>query len=105
MTKESTMADEQEKSAALRRSGCAGLVFLVLWWLLGPLRGRGDDESSHDADANQPECQRIPADVYRRPDPMIYSQPYLTSLGLAVTWDNPDIHLEQNGVAIPSSDL
>jgi len=107
------MAGEQGKLGALRRSGCAGIVFLVIWWLLGliplrrlgPLRGRGDDESSHEADANEPECQRIPADVYRRPDPMIYSQPYLMSQGLAVTWDNPDIHLEQNGVTVPSSDL
>ncbi|HKS21285.1 MAG TPA: hypothetical protein VJZ76_00695 [Thermoanaerobaculia bacterium] len=38
-------------------------------------------------------CQVIPPDVYKRPDPLIYSQYYLKSLGLAVTWDNPDIQL------------
>jgi hypothetical protein len=38
-------------------------------------------------------CQIIPRDVYKRPDPLIYSQYYLLSQGLAVTWDNPDIQL------------
>ena len=32
----------------------------------------------------------IRPDVYRRADPMIYSQFYLMEQGLAVTWDNPD---------------
>ena len=27
----------------------------------------------------------------KQPDPFIYSQTYLTSLGLPITWDNPDI--------------
>ncbi|MEU1286958.1 NEW3 domain-containing protein [Kitasatospora sp. NPDC005856] len=36
----------------------------------------------------------IPPWVHRQADPMIYSQRYLRSLGLAVTWDNPDIHVE-----------
>jgi hypothetical protein len=38
-------------------------------------------------------CQVIPPDVYKRPDPLIYCQSYLLSLGLGVTWDNPDIQL------------
>jgi hypothetical protein len=38
--------------------------------------------------------QTVPPWAYRQPDPLIYSQQYLQSLGLAVTWDNPDIHLE-----------
>jgi hypothetical protein len=38
-------------------------------------------------------CQPIPPQVYKRPDPLIYSQSYLMSLGLGVTWDNPDIQL------------
>jgi hypothetical protein len=29
----------------------------------------------------------------KRPDPFIYSQTYLTSLGLPITWDNPDISI------------
>jgi hypothetical protein len=36
------------------------------------------------------DCQHVPAHIYKRPDPMIYSQQYLISKGLAVTWDNPE---------------
>src|SRR5258706_185950 len=38
-------------------------------------------------------CQVIPPFIYKRPDPLIYSQTYLLAQGLAVTWDNPDIQL------------
>lgn len=40
-------------------------------------------------------CSTIKRPEFKRPDPMIYSQSYLMSLGLAVTWDNPDITLEK----------
>jgi hypothetical protein len=50
-------------------------------------------------------CQHVPPHIYRRPDPMIYCQQYLMSQGLAVTWDNPDIHLELGGVPVDSHDL
>jgi hypothetical protein len=50
-------------------------------------------------------CAVVPPDVYKRPDPMIYSQSYLMSQGLAVTWDNPDIQLFQAGVPVPSTEL
>jgi hypothetical protein len=43
----------------------------------------------------------LPPDVYRRPDPLIYSQPYLMAMGLAVTWDNPDIQLHEPNPAAP----
>jgi hypothetical protein len=36
-------------------------------------------------------CVPINDPAFVRPDPMIYDQYYLASLGLAVTWDNPDI--------------
>ena len=36
-------------------------------------------------------CIDLPPDVYKRADPLIYSQYYLMQRGLAVTWDNPDI--------------
>ena len=49
--------------------------------------------------------QVVPPHTYRRPDPMIYSQHYLRSLGFAVTWDNPDITLELNGDPVSSSAL
>src|SRR6266478_3395862 len=55
---------------------------------------------------------RIPSDIYKRPDPLIYSQYYLMSQGLAVTWDNPDIRLETvgpgdrpSGTVVPSHAL
>ena len=41
----------------------------------------------------------IPPHTYKRPDPMIYSQFYLMSRGVAVTWDNPDIQLFDAGGA------
>jgi hypothetical protein len=55
---------------------------------------------------------RIPSDIYKRPDPLIYSQQFLSAHGLAVTWDNPDIWLEGvkpdgtgNGIVVPSNNL
>ena len=56
---------------------------------------RRRDRKHHLRDSGQvfTRCQVIPPDVYRRPDPLIYSQSYLRSLGLAITWDNPDIAL------------
>ena len=33
----------------------------------------------------------VPPDIYKRPDPLIYSQSWLLARGLAVSWDNPDI--------------
>ena len=45
------------------------------------------EEEQGDEDCNRP----LPEDVMRRPDPCIYSQQYLASQGVAVTWNNPDI--------------
>jgi hypothetical protein len=50
-------------------------------------------------------CVDVPASVYRRPDPLIYSQPFLMAQGLAVTWDNPDIQLFDGDEAVASSSL
>lgn len=36
-------------------------------------------------------CRELPPHIKRKPDPCLYSQFYLSSLGLAVTWNNPDI--------------
>lgn len=50
--------------------------------------------------------QTVPGTIYRRPDPMIYDQYFLQSQGFAVTWDNPDIHLERPvGTRVSSHDL
>lgn len=53
----------------------------------------------------RPRCAIIRPSVYRRPDPLIYSQFYLMEQGLAVTWNNPDIQLFENGVAVSSHSL
>lgn len=37
------------------------------------------------------ECGRLPEALVRRPDPCIYSQTYLRSQDMPVTWNNPDI--------------
>jgi hypothetical protein len=50
-------------------------------------------------------CVPVRHPSIQRPDPLIYSQTYLMSLGLAVTWDNPDIQLLKGGVPVSSSDL
>ena len=50
-----------------------------------------------------PRCAVIRPEVYKRADPLIYSQRYLMEQGLAVTWNNPDIQLFENGVAVSSS--
>lgn len=50
-------------------------------------------------------CMPVHAKVYRRPDPLIYSQTYLMAQGLAVTWDNPDIRIEQAGVPVSAHAL
>jgi hypothetical protein len=54
---------------------------------------------SHD------DCVSVPRGTVSRPDPLIYSQLELMGLGLAVTWDNPDVQLYRNGTAVSSSDL
>ncbi|MEP7347867.1 MAG: hypothetical protein ABI877_21530 [Gemmatimonadaceae bacterium] len=51
------------------------------------------------------ECVTTDHPAMRRPDPLIYSQSYLTQLGLPVTWDNPDIALLLNGVVVPENNL
>jgi hypothetical protein len=50
-------------------------------------------------------CYDLPG-VYKRPDPMIYSQYWLMKQGLAVSWDNPDIQLyDTTGNPASPSDL
>ena len=46
---------------------------------------------------------RVPPETYKRADPLLYSQPFLMKMGLAVTWDNPDIQLSRNGKEAPSA--
>jgi len=50
-------------------------------------------------------CDIIDNPAFHRPDPCIYSQPYLMKLGLPVTWDNPDIVIRKDGIIVPEYDL
>jgi hypothetical protein len=50
-------------------------------------------------------CMPVHEKVYRRPDPLIYSQQYLMAQGLGVTWDNPDISILQGGIPLSSHAL
>lgn len=58
-----------------------------------------------DTNATNTGCGTVDHPSFHRPDPVIYSQKYLMSLGLAVTWDNPDISLFRNGVQVSEGDL
>lgn len=51
------------------------------------------------------DCTIVDNPSYHRPDPCIYSQDYLLKLGLAVTWDNPDIVIRKGGVVVAEHDL
>lgn len=48
-------------------------------------------------------CTHVAHPAFKRPDPMIYDQYYLMSLGLAVSWQNPDIQILENGVPVASA--
>ena len=52
---------------------------------------------------NPAKCIPIKHPAYKKPDPLIYDQYYLMSLGLAVTWQNPDIDILQGGVPVASA--
>jgi hypothetical protein len=51
----------------------------------------------------QASCVPIRHPSMKRPDPMIYDQYYLMSLGLAVSWQNPDIQILLGGVPVASA--
>ena len=76
------------------------LYSIVIGWLIDLIRLIEDQHRRHEHREDlrreghrYKRCQVVPPDVYKRPDPLIYSQQYLMSQGLAVTWDNPDIQL------------
>ena len=50
-------------------------------------------------------CVKISDPAFKRPDPTIYDQYYLMAQGIAVTWDNPDIHIEESGVPVSPHSL
>lgn len=65
-------------------------------------RARLPGRAAKGADSH---CIPIRHPSYRQPDPLIYDQYFLMSLGLAVTWDNPDIELRRAGVPVSSADV
>ncbi len=74
-------------------------ILLLLSRLLG-LFERGEEPKSGDR------CAELPPHVKRKPDPCLYSQAWLTSQGLAVTWNNPDIWVtDLGGATVPSDQL
>jgi hypothetical protein len=93
-----------------RPSPRAGVEGVARWWgILGVLaliwltwvRLCGKPKKGDQV----PSSIRVPPLLYRRPDPLIYSQTFLAEQGLAVTWNNPDIHLELDGKEVPSHEL
>jgi hypothetical protein len=65
-------------------------------------RSRLPGRAAKGADSH---CVPIRHPCYRQPDPLIYDQYFLMGLGLAVTWDNPNIELRRGGVAVSSSEI
>ena len=74
----------------------AGLFALLAQFAELLRRCRVRRDLLHGDKARDPaRCTPIHRPEFKRPDPLIYSQQYLMSLGVAVTWDNPDITLER----------
>src|SRR4051794_15988414 len=80
------------------------VLFLLAIWIIRKCK-RSKDGSDRTNRSSTRNCTRIPDRVYRRPDPLLYAQWYLLAQGLAVTWDNPDIEIQQGGVPVSSESL
>jgi hypothetical protein len=50
-------------------------------------------------------CITVSPATLKRADPLIYAQYYLMKMGLAVTWDNPDIQIFRAGAPVAPFDL
>jgi hypothetical protein len=84
--------------------GLAALVLLLFLAMLAVLlivllRGRAGRRERERRGRGDPRL-RVPPKYWKKPDPCIYDQFYLMSQGMDVTWDNPDIWLEEGGVPI-----
>ncbi|HEV8081892.1 MAG TPA: hypothetical protein VGP55_01750 [Chitinophagaceae bacterium] len=64
-----------------------GIFRKLCWKIAGSPKGKGSEGHPRSKPVH------LPPTIYKKPDPMIYSQSYLMSKGLGVTWDNPDIQL------------
>ncbi|HZI47978.1 MAG TPA: hypothetical protein VFD75_09270 [Pyrinomonadaceae bacterium] len=93
------------------------LAILILLGLIGGVRflqgvlrkkckkAFGDPKGTGSKGHPPSKTMHLPPHTYKRPDPMIYSQYYLMSKGIAVTWNNPDIQLFDGITAVSSSDV
>lgn len=82
-------------------SGAGGVWAQIRRWR----RAEDPCESERDRRSIGSRCVPIDRPEFLRPDPLIYAQYYLSELGNAVTWNNPDIQLYRDGVAVPSEKL
>lgn len=78
------------------------LIRLIHAWSRKLHRPKPPHSETHGTNTG---CGTVDHPSFHRPDPVIYSQKYLMGLGLAVTWDNPDISLFRNGVQVSEGDL
>lgn len=62
-------------------------------------------KSHADNHSYSEKCDTIRHPSFHKPDPLIYSQSYLKSLGLAVTWNNPDIIFIKDGILVKENEL
>jgi len=69
------------------------------------LRREREEKGGNRRGHSKAKCLPVREPIYRRPDPMIYSQYYLMAQGIGVTWDNPDIVLTKGGATVPSASL
>ena len=81
-----------------------GLVVYPILLLVRRWQDRQPRPSRYEA-SSSPDCQHVPPHLHPQPDPMIYSQQYLMSQGLAVTWQNPDVAIFQGGVPVDPDSL
>lgn len=86
--------------------GLIGLVRVIQGVLRKKCRKASGDPKGKGSEGHPPSKGiHVPPHTYKRPDPMIYSQYYLMSKGIAVTWDNPDIQLFDGLTPVSSSNI
>lgn len=78
---------------------------IALWRLLKLLFQKRPPKKPGEHRPTQSGCVLVDHPAFVRPDPFLYSQRYLKSQGLAVTWNNPDITLFKAGIPVDSAEL
>jgi hypothetical protein len=71
----------------------------------GVVANQARQRQRHPKREPEVDCLNTDHPSLRRPDPCIYSQAYLISQGLPVTWDNPDIALKLGGAIVSEGEL